>query len=208
MRGVPLIVAFTKFDAVVPPPGNRAKALIQCEQSCRDLFHREPKNVPVEAVSVNPQYRDLIGNLVVTTDRLITGSRAVSASSARMSTQRGKSRTAPVPLAWSVAVRVSLDISIQASIEVGRGRYWCNLLSNIDFAGQTLKDCVDIIHADIVGVWNLNDRTKHLLSVTFKRRMSHMVKDLAEPASDAPIPDLSGSGDEFADWVNNIYRGR
>ncbi|KAH9955483.1 hypothetical protein BC827DRAFT_1158222 [Russula dissimulans] len=36
-----------------------------------------------------------------------------------------------------------------------------------------------------------------------------MVKDLAEPASGASesIPNLSRSGDEFADWVNNIYQG-
>jgi len=130
---VPIIVAFTKFDAVVSHTGNRAKASALCEQSCRGLFRREPKDVPVESVSGNLSlflgviplmslfavngYRDLIGNLAVTTDRLITGSRAVSAPSARMSTQRGKPRTSPVPLAWSVAARVSHDISIQASIE-------------------------------------------------------------------------------------------
>jgi len=207
MRGVPVIVAFTKFDAVVPLAGNnRARAVALCEQSCRDVFHREPKDVPVEPVSVN-EYRDLIGNLAVTTDRRIVGSRAVSAPSARMSTQRGKLRSSPIPLAWSVAVRVSHDISIQASIEVGRSQYWCNLWSNLDFAGQELKNCVDIIHADIVEVWNLNDKSKHLLSDTFKGRISHIVKDLAEPGGGIPIPDLGRSGDEFAEWGNDIYRG-
>jgi hypothetical protein len=37
--------------------------------------------------------------------------------------------------------------------------YWRGLWSNLDFADQTLKDCVSIIHDDIVEIWNLNDKT-------------------------------------------------
>jgi hypothetical protein len=50
---VPVIVTFTKFDVVVTLMGNKFKALALCEQSCHDLFHREPRIVPVEAVSGN-----------------------------------------------------------------------------------------------------------------------------------------------------------
>jgi hypothetical protein len=36
--------------------------------------------------------------------------------------------------------------------------YWRTLGSSDDFAGQTLAHCVEIIHTDIVGVWNLPDK--------------------------------------------------
>ncbi len=58
------------------------------------------------------QFGDLIDNLVVTTDRFITGSRA-----ARSGTQGAKPRIAPIPLVWSAAVRVHQDFFIQASVE-------------------------------------------------------------------------------------------
>ena len=64
---------------------------------------------------VIPQYGALINNLIVTTDRFILGSR--TAPSPRSSSQKAKPRIAPVPLAWSVALRASMDITIQASIE-------------------------------------------------------------------------------------------
>ncbi|KAH9991858.1 hypothetical protein BJV77DRAFT_1159268 [Russula vinacea] len=79
MRNVPVVVAFTKSDLAFPhisgsDGGNsqyqdraRSRACAQCEQSCRPLFHREPRDVPAELVSVVPQYGALINNLIVTT---------------------------------------------------------------------------------------------------------------------------------------------
>jgi len=64
--------------------------------------------------AVIPQYSALINNLTVTTDRFIMGSRAAPS---RSSSQGAKSRIAPAPLTWSVALRASQDITIQASIE-------------------------------------------------------------------------------------------
>ena len=37
--------------------------------------------------------------------------------------------------------------------------YWRDLNNSRNFASQKLKDCVDIIHFDIVEIWNLNDET-------------------------------------------------
>jgi len=190
-----VIVAFTKFDQVVRIEGGssaRTSARARVEQSCRSLFRREPRDVPAEIVSVNPQFNDLIDNLVVTTDRFITGSRPAAAHSAR-------SRIAPVPLVWSAALRVNWDISIQASIEVGRSRYWCDLWSSQEFAGLLLKDCVNVIHTDIVELWNLKDRAKHLSSTVFKESLSHIVNDLAGPVSSVP------SSPDFAAWVYDVY---
>ena len=38
--------------------------------------------------------------------------------------------------------------------------YWRRLWSSDDFVGQPLANCVEIIHADIVGSWNLPDKDK------------------------------------------------
>ena len=37
--------------------------------------------------------------------------------------------------------------------------YWHNLWSSRDLVDQPLKNCVNIIHDDIVEIWNLNDKT-------------------------------------------------
>ncbi|KAH9998788.1 hypothetical protein BJV77DRAFT_1064755 [Russula vinacea] len=219
MRRVPVVVAFTKSDLAFPritgsDGGNsqyqdraRSRAYAQCEQLCRPLFRREPRDVPAELVSVAPQYGALINNLIVTTDQFIMSSRTTNRSS-RSSSQGTKPRIAPAPLAWSVALRSSRDITIKASIEIGRNRYWRSLWSSLDFADQPLKSCVNIIHVDIVEIWNLYDRNRYLLSNQFKINMSHVVKDLAVPTGSAPQGlDWSSSGTKFADWVYDVYRG-
>ncbi|KAI9510653.1 hypothetical protein F5148DRAFT_1177479 [Russula earlei] len=160
MRGVPVVIAFTNFDLVVSleeySESARARAYAQCEELSRSLFRRELKGVPAVIVSVDAQYRDLIGNLVVTTDRLITGSHA--ATTLRSNAKSAKSRIAPIPLVWSIAFRASQDISIQTSIEVRRSRFWHSLRSNQDFADQKLIKCVTIIHTEIIQIWNMNDK--------------------------------------------------
>ena len=65
--------------------------------------------------AVMPQYCALINNLIVTTDQFIMGSG--NAPSSHSGSQGAKSRIAAAPLAWSVALRASLDITLQASVE-------------------------------------------------------------------------------------------
>lgn len=55
--------------------------------------------------------------------------------------------------------------------------YWCRLGSSDDFAGQTLADCVGVIHADIVGVWNLLD--KDGVRVFFSSYLSNLLKEIS-----------------------------
>ncbi|KAH8977561.1 hypothetical protein EDB86DRAFT_3002349 [Lactarius hatsudake] len=174
------------------------------EDSCRQLFHKDPRDVPAEIVSESSRFIDLIDNLVVTTDRFITDSRRPSS---RSSGQGAKQRVDAVPLAWSAALRVNHDIIIQASIEVGRSRYWSELWFSRDFADQTLRNCVNVIHLDIVEIWNMNDKRRYLSSDIFKAKMSHLVKDLAGSANTTSGSDPTRAGDDYADWVNGVYRG-
>jgi hypothetical protein len=164
-------------------------------------------------VAVMPQYRALIDDLIVTTDRFTMGLRTALNPSAPSSSRGMRPRIAPAPLVRSAApsLRASRDITIQAiqaSIELGRSRYWRDLWSSLDFADQPLKSCVNIIHIDIVDKWNLYDRNGYLSSDQFKINMSHVVKDLAVPTDGASqSSDWNASGDKFANWVYDIYRG-
>ncbi len=65
--------------------------------------------------TVMPQYSALINNLIVTTDIFIMGFRTTP--SLRWSSRTFEQRITPTRLAWPVALRVSRDIIIQASIE-------------------------------------------------------------------------------------------
>ncbi|KAI0285610.1 hypothetical protein BC826DRAFT_1189613 [Russula brevipes] len=216
MEGVPVIVAFTKFDLLVSqllidsgsgntPHRERARnnAYTQCEQSCRSLFGKKPRDVPAEIIS--RKFGDLVDKLVVTTDKFIMNSRATYPP-ARSREPGTKSRISPIPLAWSAALRQCRDIIIQTSIEVGRYRYWRSLWSSTDFQNRSLKDCVNDIHIDIAKVWNMNDKAKYLSSTDFMEQMSHIVQDLTDVDGREPMSSgSSGSGDKFAKWVNGTY---
>lgn len=195
--GVPVVIVFTKFDLIVPNVSSRnyederARA-----RSCPSLF----RNVPTNIVSICSGFRDLIDNVVATTDEvIIASSRNISASSAH-----GAQRVFPVTLAWSVSQRASRDINIEAAIAVGRNRYWCRLWSSDDFRGKTLADCIEVIHADIVGTWNFLDTDEYLSSKGFKAEISYVVQDLSgSPMTTLTRPNCTqGMG---ATWLNRRY---
>jgi len=184
----------------------RARALQMCEDSCRRHFHQDLREVPAEIVSGEPDFADLVEKLVVTTDGFISGPRDPLA---RFGVRVEGQRVNDDRLVWSAAVRVCRDIVVQASIEVGRIGYWHHLGSRVDFDDQTLKSCVDIIHVDLIEIWNFNDKAKYLSSNEFKAKMSHLVKDLARshhPESDNSYLSIAEVG--FADWVHSVYKSR
>ena len=51
--------------------------------------------------------------------------------------------------------------------------YWRSLWSNLDFVDNSLKNCLKIIHDDIVEIWNLNDKT----GVCFSQLLIVLVAD-------------------------------
>ena len=52
--------------------------------------------------------------------------------------------------------------------------YWRDLGAD-DFAGQTLANCVEAIHGNIVDVWNFPDKDK--VRLLFPSRLSFVLKD-------------------------------
>jgi len=68
---------------------------------------------------------------------------------------------------------------------------------------------VNIIHIDIVDIWNLNDKTRYLTSDRFKVRMSHLVKDLARSGKvTSSSPNPARVRTDYAAWVYDVYRDR
>jgi len=165
----------------------RDTAHAKYEESRRSLFRGKLKDVPVEIVSTKQRHDDLLERLITTTHKLIMAdSRNAGMLSISSKTGEGNFQINPVSFALSVEQRVNHNLIIQASIEIGRSRYWRSLWSSHDFTDQPLKNCIDVVHTDIVDVWRLRDSDGYLLSTEFKTKMSNLVKTLAEPLTTAP----------------------
>ncbi|KAI0246861.1 hypothetical protein BJV78DRAFT_1286036 [Lactifluus subvellereus] len=222
MQKVPVVPVFTKFDLLVsqvlldiadgdPRYHEHAKARAQdmCEESCRRLLRKDSKDVPAEIVSRKPEFGDLIDKLIVTTRQVLAEPRAVVTPP---KAQKAKLRLpSPVLLAWSVAQRASHNVIIEASIEVGRSRYWCDLGSSPHLRDEHVKNCLNIIHADIVDVWNLRDSNQYLSSETFKAKVRDLVQELTGiptriPSGSKPNS-TPGTGVPMPSWVNDPYCG-
>ncbi|KAI0246085.1 hypothetical protein BJV78DRAFT_197290 [Lactifluus subvellereus] len=226
MQKVPVVLVFTKFDLLVSKvlfdiaggdSQQHERAKVEAErkyaESCHLLLRKQPRDVPAEIVSTNPGLSDLISKLFATTHRLVVAD-SVNATvvSTSFEAQGEKIQNPPVSLAWSIAQRVSREVNLRASIVVGQSRYWRSLGSSDEFSGRTLEECTEVIHSDIVDVWNLLDHRKYLSSGEFKAQMSHLVKDLAEPLAGAPpssnLDDIieARSATPAAQWVKNPYQ--
>ncbi|KAI9438741.1 hypothetical protein H4582DRAFT_195156 [Lactarius indigo] len=218
MKKAPVLIVFTKFDLLVTRAQfdttrgdiqtreHRARAHAMFESLCDSLFHKDPKDVPAVIFSEKRAYRDLIGELTSTTHAIIKAGSHNFTGGSTSSQVRPRPPITPALLAWSIAQRVNHDIIIQASIEVGRSRYWRGLGSSQDFTDQALESCVNAIHGDITNVWNFDDKEGYLLSRDFTGRMSHLVGDLAGPPANSPVLDLNGAAMDMAQWTNGSYQ--
>ncbi|KAJ7874036.1 hypothetical protein B0H14DRAFT_2569446 [Mycena olivaceomarginata] len=56
----------------------------------------------------------------------------------------------------AIAQRSNAKASINASIRIGRKRYWRGLLSDI-FLGISMRNVLDVLQKDIFNVWNMPD---------------------------------------------------
>ncbi|KAI5984651.1 hypothetical protein EDD15DRAFT_2375099 [Pisolithus albus] len=80
----------------------------------------------------------------------------------------------PVSVVTLMAQRISPQLKIQGSIDVGRQRYWTTLTSGANFVDHTITECLAVIHTDIVCVWNFNDPHQYLYSDEFRGLMANL----------------------------------
>jgi hypothetical protein len=65
-------------------------------------------------------------------------------------------------------------------------KYWTGLASSTNFAGKTLETCLDVIHDDIIQVWNFEDPHMHLRCKELKALITNLVDDLSQNKSSDP----------------------
>jgi len=181
------------------------------DRECLIPMKRANSNVPCVFVSVNTQYEDTLRNLVKTTlhhinpgehslpqvppiDHSGTSKRSKFRnffsfkSSKDTETAREPNKPLKINAANSVSVmlataqRIDLDANISASVSVGYKKYWRGLASGVNFMGKDLRRCLEVIHDDIVVIWNF-PQLPMLRRNNFRGRISKLVGDLADQVS-------------------------
>ncbi|KAG5732090.1 hypothetical protein E4T56_gene18797 [Termitomyces sp. T112] len=177
LGNVPVIAVFTKYDLLVArenrllkradyPGKSKADIANLIEQSAQTKLHdicvgpfEEFVNgkVPHITVSTESGYEDRLSELIqVTYDHV-------------------NHYLADASVVSAMAQRTNHRVKIQASIEVGRRKYWERLATSVNFPGKTLRQCIDVIHADIIAVWCFDDPQGYLSSDQFKAMVSNVV---------------------------------
>ncbi|KAG2368056.1 hypothetical protein BDR07DRAFT_1605662 [Suillus spraguei] len=123
----------------------------------RDILH----------VAVSKDHKETLATLIQVTENLVRRHLAPEAS-----------------IMTSIAQRVDPGLKMNASIDVGKRRYWNALASSAAFKNHTIRECLHVLHTDIVAVWNFHDLI-YLYSSEFRTLMMNMVdKSDGEHASD------------------------
>ncbi|KAN0124243.1 hypothetical protein V8E52_001892 [Russula decolorans] len=182
---VPLIVVFTKYDTLVTEiifEGDLDESTEQGWQNAEREADKEFGKLcvgPFTKAINEPRFASTIEELIRATDKEI------------QQQTNAPPHTEPHSLNFATAQRANTDLKVDASIEwyvftlfVGLvlvyhiySEYWSGLLSSTDFTGKKLRQCLDVIHRDIVSVWNIRD-SSYLASDVFKARMTVLIDDL------------------------------
>ncbi|KAJ6602021.1 hypothetical protein DFH09DRAFT_1302183 [Mycena vulgaris] len=186
MRSVPIIVVFTKLDILREKKEKKLEK--ELEQRDEDMEDKEFEAELDTAVEEGVQ------ELCVKPLRALSPEyRWVATSTIRQPRFR-KTITDLVQLAleltniekvWiemAIAQRLSAKASIDASIRIGRKRYWRGLLSDI-FLGFSMRIVLDVLQQDIVNVWSMHDPENHLKKPEFLSLLSVLVEDLSDEAA-------------------------
>ncbi|TDL22677.1 hypothetical protein BD410DRAFT_748466 [Rickenella mellea] len=231
---LPVIAVFTKYDELVDREELRI-AKSKAEHSDADVVRlaKEDAEMALQEICIRP-FEDQVGvdipHMTVSTS---DGYKVTLAKLIEVTFDNVQKHVAPeAAIASSIAQRVDPGVKINGSIEVGRKKYWRSLAASANFPGKTLKQCLEVIHTDVIAVWRFND--PHLLnSQEFKVMMCQLVDSLADHNTPDPAKNLSAgltmlaaiagivsalSGPSapivipifasliFAKWVSDVYR--
>ncbi|KIK11354.1 hypothetical protein PISMIDRAFT_690419, partial [Pisolithus microcarpus 441] len=172
LQNIPTIVVFTKYDRLLTymamqtkaDPDTAAKEYIQ--EHCFQPIQKFAKDVKLSyvAVSSNSGHEQGRNQLIKLTYEKVTetfGSRLGTPS--------------PVSVVTLMAQRTLPHLKIEGSI--------VTLASSPNFPGYTIQECLRVIHADIVSVWNFHDPSGYLDSEPFRELMVNLVGTIDESAT-------------------------
>ncbi|KAJ7094928.1 hypothetical protein C8R44DRAFT_813634 [Mycena epipterygia] len=217
---VPIVVVFTKFDRPVNKikrklPKTRDQDTV-ARNMARDKFladYAEPLSIlspktPRVEVSKNTAFKDTLDRLVSLTEKEVEGT---------------------MSYIWASAQCPNVNLKIEASIQIGRKKYWRGLSTSLKIPGQSLAKWLDVVLRDITSCWGFDDPKGLLTSNLFKKKMTTLQEDflddlsttlpkitlgatatvagivsgLIPPAAPFAIPIAAGL--VFAAWVYKVY---
>ncbi|KAG8871088.1 hypothetical protein FRB97_009100, partial [Tulasnella sp. 331] len=155
------------------------------------------RKVPAANVSIHD--KKSIENLAKLTSGEIGGpqsgerNNAGAARPSNLNSEPARNQPNAVWLAWAVAQRSSADLSIEASIAIGKTRYWRALACSFQFKEKSTQQCLDLIHNDIVNAWNFQNPLR-LYEADFKKEVYCIITDLLGDSSDRAEPNRVLSG--------------
>ncbi|KAI6041814.1 hypothetical protein EDC04DRAFT_2601447 [Pisolithus marmoratus] len=173
LRDIPTIIVFTKYDKLLTyMEMEKAMHKIQVDPSAAAEEYLENQ---LWVLLVLRLLRDSTIKLFASGHG--KGREELIDLTHRKVTERFKLQTdtpSPVSVVTSMAQRTLPNLKIQGSIDVGRQRYWRTLTTGANFEGHTITECLEVIHTDIVRVWNFNDPSQYLYSVEFRGLMAKL----------------------------------
>jgi len=131
---------------------------------------RTAKKILYVKVTTKPGYEDTIDELVKLT---------VSSVEEHVASESS--------VTVAIAQQVGPGVEIDVSTKVERKKYWRGLA----YGTKSLKSCLEVIHRDVVTVWEFDDQY-HLLSTEFQISMYNLVSDLDCKNLGSVIPRLEG----------------
>ncbi|KAJ6583185.1 hypothetical protein B0H10DRAFT_2192598 [Mycena sp. CBHHK59/15] len=176
---VPIVVVFTKFDK----PTNKTKRGLPKKDIDRDTTARNlakenfytqyaeslsvlDDKIPRVEVSVKSGFKDTLDMLVDLTQKQVEGT---------------------IWFIWASSQCPNVDLKIEASIQIGRKKYWSGLSTSLKLPGQSLTKWMNVVLKDIVSSWGFNDPQGLLESKLFKKKMSELQTDLVDE-NPSPFP--------------------
>ncbi|KAI5984628.1 hypothetical protein EDD15DRAFT_2583254 [Pisolithus albus] len=191
LQNIPTIVVFTKYDKLLnhmrmqkkADPDAAAEQYIQeyCIQPLQN-FAKDAK-LSFVAVSSKPGRVQSRNHLID-----ITYAKVTETFESRLGS------LSPVSVVTLMAQRTLPRLKIEGSIAFGKQRYWNTLASSPSFPGHTIRECLRVIHTDIVSAWNFHDSSGHLDSESFQEVMVSMVETIEE----SPRPTCNDNYDTIA----------
>ncbi|KAL4077788.1 hypothetical protein J3A83DRAFT_4156097 [Scleroderma citrinum] len=198
---IPTIFVFTKYDMLTEDIERRwvlekkdyteeqldSEADKYLKQRCIKRIQEltGQNDIPYIAVSSKSRYKDRLKQLTELTHEKV--SEYFVPKNIRMLPKHGNGVSA-VATVTAIAQRVAPKLNIQELINVGKRRYWKAVFSGADFSGHTIKDCLHVMHTDIVKVWNFYDPSGLLLSEDFRDFMLKLVGTLDENNRQKTLP--------------------
>ncbi|KAF8126039.1 hypothetical protein EV363DRAFT_1528881 [Boletus edulis] len=192
LGNIPLVVVFTKLDLLVN--ALYADALRNEEPDDQALNERKLESLerlclrPVRAAAGS----DYLSHVLVSTTEGYEESLAALVDVTTKDIQKYVKDEAVHYIA-AIAQRVSISVKIALTMSVGEKRYWKALTASPNFRNQSMKACLDVIHKDVITVWNLND-PQNIVGLVSQRSTSRKTSITVVAALVTIIASVAGTG--------------